>query len=89
VEKLMGWLHAQEGNQQEIIKREKWAHSITETPKSCSSFREAPPNKPTEESLFYFRPGGNQFSFLLLRQVQNNIPIRTAIFLQTIILSHQ
>lgn len=27
----MGRLHAQEGNQQEIIKREKWAHSISET----------------------------------------------------------
>jgi hypothetical protein len=28
-EKLMGGLHAQEGNQQEIIKREKLAPSIT------------------------------------------------------------
>jgi hypothetical protein len=45
VGKLMGRLHAQEGNQQEIIKREKWAHSITETPNLFGSFRAPPENK--------------------------------------------
>jgi hypothetical protein len=37
----MGRLHAQEGNQQEIIKREKWAHSISETqnPALCTARR--------------------------------------------------